>query len=119
MNKFDIEYVNGVMQNTIIKEDFCGACLALPLAFAGAGTATANAYQSKPVEENGEKSKFGGIFFWSVVISVLGLVATVWFMSDCKSCGPSIKRRHTSVRASCPNKNMCSLSSSNRRKNFA
>jgi hypothetical protein len=69
----------------IVREDFCGACLALPLAFAGAGTATATAGG----EEGGKKSN---IFFWSVVLSVLGLVATIWFMSgSCKSCVSSPK----------------------------
>ncbi len=60
-------------ENVVIKEDFCGACLALPLAFAGAGTATAT---SGDTSENKSKSS---IFFWSVVISIIGLIATVWF----------------------------------------
>ncbi len=56
-------------ENVVIKEDFCGACLALPLAFAGAGTATAT---SGDTSENKSKSS---IFFWSVVISIIGLIA--------------------------------------------
>ncbi len=68
-------------ENVVIKEDFCGACLALPLAFAGAGTATAT---SGDTSENKSKSS---IFFWSVVISIIGLIATVWFLSgDCTTC---------------------------------
>jgi len=91
MNNSNLEYVNGVMKNdkVVIKEDFCGACLALPLAFAGAGTATATAGGG-----GGSGKKLGGIFFWSVAVSVIGLVATIWFMSgNCKSCVSSpIKR---------------------------
>ncbi|QNH08439.1 010R [Invertebrate iridescent virus Kaz2018] len=69
------------MKDVVIKEDFCGACLALPLAFAGAGTATAT---SGDTSENKSKSS---IFFWSVVISIIGLIATVWFLSgDCTTC---------------------------------
>ncbi len=46
--------------------------------FAGAGTATAT---SGDTSENKIKSS---IFFWSVVISIIGLIATVWFLSgDC------------------------------------
>ncbi len=63
------------MKIVVIKEDFCGACLALPLAFEGAGTATAT---SGETSENKSKSSS---FFWSVVISIIGLIATVWFLS--------------------------------------
>ncbi len=49
--------------------------------FAGAGTATAT---SGDTSENKSKSS---IFFWSVVISIIGLIATVWFLSgDCTTC---------------------------------
>lgn len=100
MNNFN--YINGKMvnnkildsenkdENVVIKEDFCGACLALPLAFAGAGTATAT---SGDTSENKSKSS---IFFWSVVISIIGLIATVWFLSgDCTTCVSEVSRRET------------------------
>ncbi len=39
-------------ENVVIKEDFCGACLALPLAFAGAGTATATSGDTSENKSN-------------------------------------------------------------------
>lgn len=90
-NYFNGKMVEDILENPdkskinttdiVIKEDFCGACLALPLAFAGAGTATATSGDT-----SGNKSK-SSIFFWSVVISIIGLIATVWFLSgDCTTC---------------------------------
>lgn len=77
----DKSKINTTDKDIVIKEDFCGACLALPLAFAGAGTATATSGDT-----SGNKSK-SSIFFWSVVISIIGLIATVWFLSgDCTTC---------------------------------
>jgi hypothetical protein len=95
MNKFNKD--DKEIRPGDLKENFCGACLALPLAFAGAGTATATAGAEG---KNGKKSN---IFFWSVVISVLGLIATVWFMSgDCKSC--------INPKKNCPSGSVCSSS---------
>lgn len=69
-----------------IREDFCGACVALPLAFAGAGTATATSGDNT---SNGSSK----IFFWSVVISIISLIATIYFLKrNCKTCFVSSKR---------------------------
>lgn len=63
-----------------LREDFCGACVALPLAFAGAGTATAT---SSDNASNGSSK----IFFWSVIISIISLIAAIYFLSgNCKTC---------------------------------
>lgn len=63
----------------VVQENFCGACFALPLAFAGAGTAAVS-----------NDKKMGGVIFWSIVISVIGFFASLWFLSgNCKSCSRS------------------------------
>ena len=67
----------------VIKEDFCGACLALPLAFAGAGTATATSGGDSGDNTNSKSNK---IFWWSVALTIVGLIATFWFLRGCKSC---------------------------------
>ena len=73
--RHEIKYENA------IKEDFCGACLALPLAFAGAGTATAT---------SGSTSYFRSkIFFWSKVITIVGLIGYWYYKRTCKSCNYS------------------------------
>jgi hypothetical protein len=69
---------NDPYKDNVVKENFCGACLALPLAFAGAGTATAT---SGDGGKNGGKSN---LFFWSVIITIIGLIVTFWYLSgDC------------------------------------
>ena len=106
-NIHDKEKLNGVdisynQEDVIVKENFCGACLALPLAFAGAGTATATSGDS-----NGSNGQSNNIFFWSVVITIVGLIATFWFLSgDCESCtSPSLRnsRRNRSGMSYCSN----------------
>ncbi len=49
-------------ENVVIKEDFCGACLALPLAFAGAGTATATSGDTSEINQN-HLFSFGVLLF--------------------------------------------------------
>ncbi len=49
-------------ENVVIKEDFCGACLALPLAFAGAGTATATSGDTSENNQN-HLFSFGVLLF--------------------------------------------------------
>ncbi len=67
-------------ENVVIKK-ILWCMFSSSLAFAGAGTATAT---SGDTSENKSKSS---IFFWSVVISIIGLIATVWFLSgDCTTC---------------------------------
>jgi hypothetical protein len=59
-----------------VKENFCPACLAVPLVFGGAGTAAAT---------SGSNNK---IFFWSIVITVVGIILAIWYYNkeDCGSC---------------------------------
>ncbi|ABF82073.1 hypothetical protein MIV043R [Invertebrate iridescent virus 3] len=59
----------------VVKENFCGACLTIPLAFAGAGTAIG-------------AEKAATIKKWSIVITIISLLLTVWFIyvKKCSTC---------------------------------
>jgi hypothetical protein len=58
-----------------VKENFCGACLTIPLAFAGAGTAFGSDRQQT-------------IRKWAVIATVVSVLLTVYFVyvRKCKSC---------------------------------
>jgi hypothetical protein len=63
-----------------VKEDFCGACLAVPLAMAGAGTAAgASDYKSK-------KKWKKILFIGGIVISVISIIVAIWYLRSCESC---------------------------------
>lgn len=73
------EYTN---ENGDVKEGFCGACVAVPLAMIGAG---ASAYGSG----NGSHDQTKTIVFWAGVATVIisTLVAIYFlFIKDCKDC---------------------------------
>ena len=62
-----------------IKEEFCGACVALPLALVGAGTAGLGA--------KGTHNKTKKIMLWSGIgVTVLSLIAAIYFITRCKNC---------------------------------
>jgi hypothetical protein len=66
-----------------IVEPFCGACLAIPLAFAGAG---AGAYGSK---SKGNYKKQRNIKFISIIINLILLIISVilwWYFYIHKKC---------------------------------
>jgi hypothetical protein len=66
-----------------IKEDFCAACLTVPLAFIGAGT---SAYGSKSKGTHKRKKK---MLLWSGVFTVsLAVVIAVYylFIAKCEEC---------------------------------
>jgi hypothetical protein len=61
------------------KEEFCGACLAVPLAMAGVGSAAGASGSSK--------KKIKKYVFWgSIILSVISLLAAVYFLKKCKTC---------------------------------
>tara|TARA_Y100000389_G_C17420770_1_gene496575 strand:- start:517 stop:732 length:216 start_codon:yes stop_codon:yes gene_type:complete len=63
-----------------VKEDFCGACLAVPLAMAGAGTAVGTSdYKNK---KKWKKILFVG----GIVVAVISIIIAVWYLRTCKSC---------------------------------
>lgn len=70
-------------QNEDIKEEFCGACALVPLAFAGAG-ATAYGSSSK-----GSAKKTRKIIFWTgLATGILSLIMIIVMVkrNNCKEC---------------------------------
>ena len=63
----------------IIKEPFCGACLAVPLAIAGAGTAGAGS--SKKNKKLRTWLVWGG-----VIVSVISIIVAIYFITLCQEC---------------------------------
>jgi len=62
-----------------VKEEFCGTCLALPLALAGAGAAGVSS------SDNNDKTK--KILFWGgISITIVSIIATIIFLRRCKTC---------------------------------
>jgi hypothetical protein len=60
------------------KEDFCGACAAVPLALVGAGTAGFG------TKKHGKTKK---IMLWTgLILTVLGVVIATWYVSTCSDC---------------------------------
>lgn len=59
----------------VIKENFCGACLTIPLAFAGAGTAIG-------------AEKKAQLYKWAVILTVVSILLTVYFVyvKKCNTC---------------------------------
>lgn len=65
-----------------VREDFCGACVALPMALAGAGAA---GYSSKQKGKQFRQRK--KIMLWTgVSVSVLSILIAIWYLKTCKSC---------------------------------
>lgn len=67
--------------NSESKESFCGACLAVPMALAGAGAAGVGA------KGNGEHKKMKQILLWGgLSITVISIIIAIYFLSRCKDC---------------------------------
>jgi len=60
------------------KEDFCGACLAVPLALVGGSTALAS--------KNSHKQRKKIIFFVGLAVTLLSFVLGLIFLMKCKKC---------------------------------
>jgi len=58
-----------------VKENFCGACFTIPLAFAGAGTALGADRKAQMKQ-------------WAIIVTVVSLIFTFYFIyvKKCKSC---------------------------------
>ena len=68
--------------NQDIKEDFCMACMAVPLAFAGVGASAYGANNSRGSHKRSKK-----IALWGGVITiVLSLIIAIYYMTSCKTC---------------------------------
>ena len=63
------------------KEEFCGACLAVPLAFAGAGV---SAYGTG---SKGSHKKRRKMVFWVGILMVLLSLAVAYYYMFIKDCG--------------------------------
>lgn len=59
----------------VVKENFCGACLTIPLAFAGAGTAIG-------AEQKANLKK------WAIIFTIVSVALTVYFVyiKKCSTC---------------------------------
>ncbi len=66
-----------------IREDFCPACVAVPLAMAGVGTGKS---------ASGKQSVFSKIIFWlSIIITILSIIVAIWYFTRCEECAIKLK----------------------------
>ena len=69
---------NSEKENDDVKEDFCGACAAIPLAIAGAAGAGYGA------EQHGKTKK---IILWSsIALTVISVIVAIVYLKTCKHC---------------------------------
>jgi hypothetical protein len=67
-----------------VKEDFCGACLAIPLALVGAGASTVGAGEKGKHKTRRNVLLWGGIS--AIILSVLIGIYYLW-IKNCSECG--------------------------------
>ena len=64
-----------------VKEFFCGACLAVPLAFVGVG---ASAYGAS---SRGSHKKSKKIVLWSGIATIIiSLIIAIYYLTSCTNC---------------------------------
>lgn len=64
---------------TEVREDFCGMCMAVPIALAGAGVA--GGLSSKKDYQNRKRV----IIYTGVIVLVISMFL-LWYYQDCSSC---------------------------------
>ena len=70
------------MNNKDVKESFCGACLAIPIAFAGA---SASAYGSTSTRGKYKKTK--QIALWGGIATIIiSLIIAAYYLTTCSTC---------------------------------
>jgi len=73
-----------------MKEEFCPACAAIPLALAGAGSVAVDKENFDTQDEQKDKKKSKPVLFWvgiSLLVLALGfIIYWVAFRKSCKSC---------------------------------
>jgi hypothetical protein len=64
------------------KEDFCGACMTIPFAFAGAGVAGMGAKNKK-----GSHKKYKNYMLWGgILVTLISIIIGVYYYNTCKQC---------------------------------
>ena len=67
-------------KNGDIKEPFCPACIAVPLALAGAGAAGIGV-------KNGSNKKMKKIMLWGgLSVTAISVIIAIVYLRNCKSC---------------------------------
>ena len=67
-----------------VKENFCGACLAVPIGLIGAGAAYSGTGSSK-----GKNKKYKQILLWTGITTIILSIITIiyfYFIRKCKTC---------------------------------
>ncbi len=63
-----------------VKEEFCGACLAIPAALAGVGAAGVGA-------QKGSHDKMKKIMLWGgIAVTVISAIIAIIYLMKCKNC---------------------------------
>ena len=63
-----------------VKEGFCGACLAIPVALAGVGAAGVGA-------KKGSHDKMKKVMLWGgIAVTLISALIAVIYLSKCKNC---------------------------------
>lgn len=69
--------------NNYVKENFCGACIAVPLAMVGVGAAGVGSTGNK----KGEHKRWKTILLWvGIILTVLSAIIGIYFLMSCKTC---------------------------------
>ncbi len=69
-------------KNGDVKEEFCGACMAIPVAIAGAGVAGAGSKKGAGSHKNTKK-----IMLWGgIALTVVSIIIALIYMRNCKDC---------------------------------
>lgn len=68
------------MENTSNREDFCGACVAIPLAIVGTGAVGVGTTKGG----YGKRKKI--IMFVGVAVTLISLAVAIYFLTRCKDC---------------------------------
>ena len=63
----------------MIKEEFCGACVALPFAIAGVGTTGIGSRNSH------KKIKIITLIV-GILVTIISLIVSIYFLTRCKHC---------------------------------
>jgi hypothetical protein len=70
-----------VDENGNIKEDFCGSCVAIPLALLGAGAAGFGANQKGGYKKTKQILLWGGLG-----LTLVSIIVAIIFLMKCKNC---------------------------------